>query len=236
MVSAKNGGRYFERHSGNTGGMAMTAGRDRQAVSDVIDQFRDAILNSGLTPPKAIIADGEIHRFATNGRPGDKAGWYVLHPDGIPAGGFGDWRTGEKDTWHAHLDHQLTKAERAAHQRRIAEFRKQREAEEKKLREQARQEAAALWTAAEDAPDDHPYLRAKGVRSHGLRIDRQRRLIVPVSDNENLHSLQTITPNGEKLFLMGGRKKGCYFVIGNSSLHRRSPMYRGRLRDGGHHL
>ncbi len=29
-----------------------------------------------------------------------------------------------------------------------------------------------------------------------------------------LHSLQTIAGDGEKLYLTGGRKQGCYFAIG----------------------
>jgi putative DNA primase/helicase len=57
-----------------------------------IDQFRDAIQAAGLTPPEVIDADGKLHRFASNGKRGDTAGWYVLHDDGILAGSFGDWR------------------------------------------------------------------------------------------------------------------------------------------------
>src|SRR5215471_11071721 len=171
MVSPRSGGRCFERHSGgNTGGVAMTPARDRQAVWDVVDQFRDAILNSGLTPPTEIIADGKIHRFATNGRPYDDAGWYVLYPDAIPAGTFGDWRTDEKYKFHAHIDRRLTKEERAAHRARVEEMRKQREAEEAKLHEEARQKAEESWKLAKPAPNDHPYLKRKNVKSHGLRM------------------------------------------------------------------
>ena len=48
--------------------------------------FREAIHTAGLTPPEVIEADGRLHRFASNGRRGDDAGWYVFHVDGIPAG------------------------------------------------------------------------------------------------------------------------------------------------------
>jgi putative DNA primase/helicase len=34
----------------------------------------------------------------------------------------------------------------------------------------------------------------------------------------NLHSLQFIAQNGEKRFLTGGRKSGCFFVIGKSGM------------------
>ena len=60
-------------------------------MHDALEQFRDAIRGAGLIPPDAIEADGELHRFASNGQRGDDAGWYALHDDGIPAGSFGDW-------------------------------------------------------------------------------------------------------------------------------------------------
>ena len=59
-----------------------------------LEQFRDAIRSAGLEPPDIIVADGKLRRFASNGKRGDDAGWYVLYGDGIPAGSFGDWRTG----------------------------------------------------------------------------------------------------------------------------------------------
>ena len=63
-------------------------------MSDIINQFRDAIAAAGLTPPDEIIDDGKIHRFSSNGKPRDESGWYVLHSDGVAAGAFGDWREG----------------------------------------------------------------------------------------------------------------------------------------------
>ena len=56
-----------------------------------IEQFKQAMQGAGLPPPEVIHSDGAIHRFSTNGKHGDKAGWYSFHADGIPAGAFGDW-------------------------------------------------------------------------------------------------------------------------------------------------
>jgi putative DNA primase/helicase len=72
-----------------------------RVAPDDIGQFRAAIEAAGLAPPAAIVADGKLHRFATSARPGDDAGWYVLHADRIPAGAFGDWRSGLSLTWQA---------------------------------------------------------------------------------------------------------------------------------------
>ncbi len=63
-----------------------------------IEKFRQAIQSAGLTPPDVIEADGKLRRFASSGKRGDDAGWYVLYGDGIPAGIFGDWRTGISQT------------------------------------------------------------------------------------------------------------------------------------------
>jgi hypothetical protein len=66
-------------------------------MSNTETQFLAAIIESGLPPPDSFVADGEMHRFASNGNAGDLAGWYVLHADCIPATGmFGCWRGGVK--------------------------------------------------------------------------------------------------------------------------------------------
>jgi putative DNA primase/helicase len=66
--------------------------------ADLFAEFRTAMLKAGITPPDSVIADGELHRFATNGKASDDAGWYVLYVDGLPAGAFGDFRTGAEGT------------------------------------------------------------------------------------------------------------------------------------------
>jgi hypothetical protein len=61
----------------------------------------------------------------------------------------------------------------------------------------------------------HPYLTKKGVGPHGIR-QSDGCLIVPLCDeNGALHSLQTIAATGEKCYLPGGRKRGCFHMIGD---------------------
>jgi len=69
------------------------------ASSTVIEDFRTAIQSAGLRPPAVVEPDGKLHRFSSDGTPGDDAGWYVFHSDGVPAGSYGDWRTGVSETW-----------------------------------------------------------------------------------------------------------------------------------------
>ena len=178
-----------------------------------IEQFRAAIHSAGLSPPEVIEPDGKLHRFASNGKRSDDAGWYALHDDGIPAGAFGDWRTGLSETWRADIGRRLTPQEDAAHRARVDAMRREREAEDTQRKVEAREKAAAIWQAARPAPDDHVYLLEKGVKAHGLRV-QDGALVIPMRDGTELHSLQFIFGDGSKRFLTGGRVNGCYFSIG----------------------
>lgn len=182
-------------------------------MHDAIEQFRAAIHNAGLHPPEVIEPDGKLHRFASNGRRSDDAGWYVFHDDGIPAGAFGDWRGGLSETWRADIGRTLSPQEEAAHRARVDAMRREREAEDARRKAEAREKAAAIWQAALPAADDHPYLIGKEVKAHGLRL-HDGALVVPMRDGAELHSLQFIDAEGEKRFLAGGRVSGCYFSIG----------------------
>ena len=181
--------------------------------TDARAQFADAIRAAGLVLPEKIEADGELHRFAANGQRKDKAGWYVFHGDGIPAGMFGDWRTGLRQPWRADAGRTLTPAEEAAHRAKVQAMRRQREAEEKTRHAEAAKKAAAIWQGAKPAPGDHPYSARKGINASGARIHKGA-LVVPMRSSGKLHSLQFIAPDGSKRFLPGGRVSGCYHAIG----------------------
>ena len=134
---------------------------------DAAEQFRAAIQAAGLTPPDEIEADGKLRRFPSNGKKSDTAGWYLLHGDGIPAGSFGDWRTGFSQTWRADIGRTLTPAEDAAHRARVEAMRREREAEEAKRRKDAATTAAAIWEAATTAPGTILTLCGKASRRMG---------------------------------------------------------------------
>jgi hypothetical protein len=90
----------------------------------------------------------------------------------------------------------------------------QREAEAVQRQESAASDAAQRLAKATPCTE-HAYTTAKGVKCHGLKLAADGCLIVPMRDTARLtHSLQTITADGEKRFLSGGRVKGCYHAIG----------------------
>lgn len=186
-------------------------------MTDPIEQFRAAMAAAGMTPPDSIDADGNLHRYSTDGKPSRKNGWYFLHLDGIPWGEAGDWSVNGGDAvchWCAKSDTSMTVAEREAHRRRIDAMRVQRDADTAERHADAAAEARRRLDAAKPCTR-HDYLTAKGVQAHGLRIDAAGALLVPMRDTAGtLHSLQSIAPDGQKRFMPGGRVKGCYHAIG----------------------
>jgi putative DNA primase/helicase len=182
--------------------------------ADYQEQFRDAIRAAGMTPPDEIELDGELHRFASNGKRNDSAGYYVFHGDGIPAGVFGDWRSGMREKWHADIGRALSPAEAAEVRQRAVAVQTKHNADVAERQAKARKRAAGLLQKSEAAREDHPYLKRKGIKPHGIRQCGDN-LAIPMRDaSGDLHSLQWITRDGVKRFLAGGRSHGCYFSIG----------------------
>ena len=189
-------------------------------MRDAIEQFRDSIRAAGLAPPDAIIDDGRLRRFASSGKRGDDAGWYVFHANGVAAGCFGDWRTGISETWRADVGRTLTATEEAAHRAATDAMRKQREADEAEAQVAAARKAEAILKASRPAPAGHPYLARKGIKSHGARVAGDGRLLIPMRDaSGKLWNVERIAPvkpddGSDKKGLYRARRTGCYFGIG----------------------
>lgn len=184
---------------------------------DAIAAFEGELVAFGLVLPRGgVVADGNIHRLddGQHHRKRDGAGWYVLHetPTGLLYAAFGNWRTGAQGKWNSRGKATLRPADRKA----IAEVRRKAEAERAEHYRQGAERAAAIWAAGKPC-SSHPYLTAKGVKSHGLRVDHDGRLLVPVRDLDGeLRGVQRIDAKGEKRFTFGtDRQRPTCFVIGN---------------------
>lgn len=192
---------------------------DTIPVQEALCQFRDAMAARGIIPPENLLADGKIHRCDTAGTNGRKNGKndasYLLHLDGIPAGGFENHQDGLGwQDWCANIRRTLTAAENAALKTRIAEAQAKREAEEAARHKEAQAKASDVWQKAKPCAS-HPYLASKGIAGAYGAKEYNGALVLPVHDKGGaLHSLQFIDEKGEKRFLTGGRKSGCYFAIG----------------------
>jgi putative DNA primase/helicase len=183
-------------------------------AADNLGDFAAAIAAAGLGSP-SIIADGDIHRFRAEGdRAGTRNAWYCMFLDGRPAGAFGSWKTGERHTWCAGGQDSLTPAERETFRRLVEAAKARRAAELADQYASAAERAERIIERSTPATEDHPYLFRKGIEAHGIRQQGDA-LLIPVTADGKLASVQHIYPDGNKRFMRGGRMKGGHYVIGS---------------------
>jgi phage/plasmid primase-like uncharacterized protein len=182
-------------------------------MTDPTQEFRKTLQAAGLTPPDTLIP-GKLHRFPSNGKRSDTAGWCKLFPDGL-GGTYGDFRSGLSETWQSRANERMTKEERDAFRRQMEQARRERDAEEEKLHLEAMPGFLRLWNQSrQDVDLTHAYLAVKGgIRPFGIRQLGQA-LIVPVwGADKALTGLQFIQPDGQKRFITGTRKAGSWCVL-----------------------
>ena len=85
----------------------------------IVQSFRENMIKAGFNPPSEINADGKFHRFSTNGKPSDDAGWYVLNEYPIAVGSFGCWRSGLTGSWSAVEERNMTQKDRTKYKQAI---------------------------------------------------------------------------------------------------------------------
>lgn len=193
-------------------------------LNELMDAVRADMAAHGVVTNAKLIADSMIHRARhIDDRPGKLNISYKIHTDGNPAWYFEYWPTGVKKTGSL-----LGKPMRMSllERRQIADEQKRRQDERRAQQKQTAERAACIWKAAKPvlSAAEHPYLSRKMVKPLGLRIGRGGRngrnvlLIVPLyTEARNLVNLQFIDPSGNKRFLAGGKKKGCFSVIGSAT-------------------
>ena len=167
-------------------------------------------------------ADGRFHiTDITDDKHGKGDGRIKYFPDG--SGGIAyNWK-GEQKSFFIDDGRAISDADRRELNRKRQEAIKQAEAEEAARHAEAAKKATAIWDDADDAPPDHPYLKAKRVKAHGLRVYRgdlviggmvcDGALVVPMRIGGVIHSLQFIGANAKR-FYPGARTAGAYFVLG----------------------
>ena len=179
---------------------------------DTSSQFRDAIRATGLEPPD-IFEPGKVHRFPGVGKQrSNRAGWCLLFNNGL-GGCFGDWSTSLSQSWQAKRDKPYSKKEVREFILRSNEAKAQAEKEREARQANAAYRALEIWNSASAAPSNHPYLIRKAIKANGARFHKGA-LMLPIEDFcGNLKSLQFIAPDGRKLLLSGGRKRGCFIPV-----------------------
>lgn len=188
-------------------------------------EFAAALRRAGLRVQGTPRMDGHRQRVAVEGdRKGRRSGAYVGHLDGWPAGHITNFKTGHSETWKASADaRSMTEEDRTtararieAERARIDAQRAARAAERTRQEEAVARRTETAWSRARPlSGNSHPYLVRKGVRAHGVRVDGRGNLVVPMQDEHGrLWGVQTIRPDGSKLFPRYGRVRGTYAMLG----------------------
>ncbi|GAB3319273.1 toprim domain-containing protein [Haliea atlantica] len=188
------------------------APRDFTTTGDPVRAFVAAIAqDTGATVDP--IADGKFHRFdCPEGKRGNRACWYVLHPDGW--GAYGNWRTGIAYPWRADRSRDHDREQGARIAAAIDAARRQREREQAQAQENAARRAQRLWSDAKPATTDHPYLTRKRIPALCLRQHGDCLLVPLRTVAGELVNVQRIHPDGTKRFLKGGRITGTFALFG----------------------
>ena len=183
-------------------------------MNDLLHTFHDVLGQHGLVPEE-LLADGNLHRCPTEGKPHKRNGAYIAHLDKPAALWWCNWETDDQGTFCAEEKRTLSFAEMSAWRERQHSIRRQREEECARRHVEAAQQARQEWNAARACDASHPYLRCKSIPAlEGIRQSRDGALLIPVLDAaNNLQSLQRIYPDGTKRFLVGGKVSGGQFII-----------------------
>ncbi|SOD17742.1 toprim domain-containing protein [Nitrosomonas ureae] len=185
--------------------------------ASIEERFRQDMRAAGIHYSGEIIADSMLHRFHIEGHKlGSLNGAYVVHLDGCPAGWFMDYKTGISQTWRSGNGFQRVSYELTL---QVKEAKQQRETEIRQKQAEAARKANYIWSQSRPIvrKENHRYLITKGIHQHGARINRES-LVIPIyNESDQLVNLQFITPEGGKRFLPGGRKRGCFHIIGEIS-------------------
>lgn len=187
-------------------------------------EVRRSMEQAGIDPmdiPATFDTDGAIHRFPIRSKgTHNENGWYVMfrNPDGTIGGSFSDWANPDtsRDFKTGGASRELTPDEQQAFNRKMEEAKKQAEQERQKMQEAVASTCRTIYASLKDADDGNAYLQKKHVHAYpGVKQTDDGRLVIPLlSGDLKIVSLQYIAGDSTKRFQSGGRKKGCFFPIG----------------------
>ena len=210
-------------------------------------EFADVLRGLGFKLEGLPVLNGKVARLPVEGgKAGAKDGAYMAFADGIPNGWAVNHKTGKQVKWIGN-GQTMTEEQKAAMQAQITQQQLKRQQENEKRQEAASARILGKLAASDcrQADADHPYLKSKGVKNHGLLQDQSGNLMAvgidldkshflnndpkaiaaPRSANEltlhkHIQTMQTISPAGEKRFEPGSKKAGAMFLIGGEQFRK----------------
>lgn len=170
--------------------------------------FQSTLMACGFVLDR-VIPDGKWHRVKTVDKMKHRNGAYLLKPDQT-VGYFKNWATDQDfNVWRA--EGEQTPAQKRQNEAYAAAAR-QRDAE---YRMRSIKAMRAYWNGLAPLRGGHPYLDGKGLDMRGcinLRMDGDL-LVIPVTRDGQVMSLQTIDKDGQKRFRTGCPVKGGVYML-----------------------
>jgi putative DNA primase/helicase len=190
---------------------------ENHVIENPLSEFETTLKAFGLEPVHIEVNGiGNFKRIASNvgGSRSKDSGWYWLEQDGDSMYGcYGDWRTGESQSWQSTNMKRLSPDERIALDKRIADAKNLHKQKLAETRDKAAERSVATIASMPDAKDTFPYLKKKGVVAHeGVKTDGKY-IYIPVYIGGKLRSIQSIDKDGNKQFAWESETKGGYFWI-----------------------
>jgi len=182
-----------------------------------IDEFMIVLRNAGLILDGAVIRDGQWHRTSVDSdRRGQKNGSYLfIEGNGFARGVAHNFKDASRSiSWKSEKTSSVYA--RPYDESRLRIIREQRARQDQMDIESKIRVARGLRNRLTQLRPaiSHPYLTRKRVSVHGLMISGHV-LIMPLRDIDGeVWSAQSIYPDGTKINLKGGRKSGCFHLIG----------------------
>ncbi|MCK9622022.1 MAG: toprim domain-containing protein [Methylobacter sp.] len=180
----------------------------------MIEEFKNAMRDCGIEPPRDIFPDGVLRRFKIKNK---SCGWVILHGGDYWAGAFGDWSKDFKAKWKQKEKEGVKKIYSKEEIDRIKNHKKEEEINRRIKRSEAAVFSQNIWSLANECIS-HTYLTKKRVKSYGLKAATNGILLVPIYNRFGaLVNLQRIYADGTKKFMTGAEITGCFFMIEGES-------------------
>ncbi len=194
------------------------------------EEFTEALSSLGcIVEGEHPIMDGQSHRIRTEGdKSGEKAGFYVAHLDGHPAGFIQNNRTGQSLKWKA-KGYSLDDTQKVVLKAQAAAKQSDREAEREQLQLSTAESITQRLESLIPLTEEHNrplYLIKKGIGiSDGIYTDQDGgKTFIPAYDvTGKVWTMQTIHEDGTKRFAKNSRKEGCFHVVGGFSQLEKAP-------------
>lgn len=185
---------------------------------DLAEKARRTLSDAGLVVEEVDLS-GELVTCGTTKKPCGTDGRYAVHLDFPPNVWLVNYHEGGEGRTVPLYDRgtldAMTAGEKETMRERIRQEKKEAQARREEARRGSAEKANRLFPTLPLAGDNNPYLKRKGCISLGdMRQDKDGRLVLPVWNADGrIVSLQFIDGEGNKRFLKGGEKAGCYFPI-----------------------